>query len=127
TMRSARQVIGAVLRPTGRTKAYVQDGERERKILLDGMADGAREGRQSFDGELEKLIHAGRIDKEVGLSYASNRTNLQLRLETQSGEDVPSVTPSGKFQTLRDGGKAKTAPAPRPPQPASAMDDLIER
>ena len=46
------------------------------------MADGHLEGMQTFDGELEKLINAGLIDKETGLSYATNRTNLQLRLET---------------------------------------------
>jgi hypothetical protein len=78
-----------------------------------------------FDGQLEKLINAGGVDKEVGLSYASNRTNLLLRLETQSGADTSSVTPSGKFQqALRTAAKGAPAPAPKPAP--SEMDDLIE-
>jgi twitching motility protein PilT len=125
-MGGGRQAICEILRSTSRTKEYVQEGEREGKSLIDAMADGALEGMQTFDGELEKLISAGLIDKEVGLSYASNRTNLQLRLETQSGGEIQSVTPSGKFKVLRDGAKAAAAPAPRP-EPASEMDDLIER
>jgi hypothetical protein len=47
------------------------------------MNDGVLEGMQSFDYELERLIGAGVVDRETALSYATNRTNLQLRLETQ--------------------------------------------
>ncbi len=122
-----RVPICEILRSTSRTKEYVQEGEREGKSLIDAMADGALEGMQTFDGELEKLITAGVVDKEVGLSYATNRTNLVLKLETQGGgEATQSVTPSGKFQTLREGGKSKAAPPSRP-EAASEMDDLIER
>jgi Tfp pilus assembly ATPase PilU len=56
---------------------------------------------QTFDGELEKLINAGIIDKETGLSYATNRTNLQLVLETGGNQMSDDVTPSGKFPPLR--------------------------
>ena len=70
--------ICEILRSTSRTKEYVQEGEREGKSLIDAMSDGQLEGMQTFDGELEKLINAGVIDKETGLSYATNRTNLQL-------------------------------------------------
>ena len=80
-----RTAICEILRSTSRTKEYVQEGEREGKSLIDAMSDGALEGMQTFDGELEKLINAGVIDKETGLSYATNRTNLQLQLETQGG------------------------------------------
>jgi twitching motility protein PilT len=114
-----RIAICEILRSTSRTKEYVQEGEREGKSLSDAMADGALEGMQTFDGELEKLINAGVIDKEVGLSYATNRTNLVLRLETQGGDETPMATPSGKFAA---------AAAPRAPKSApSEMDDLIER
>jgi twitching motility protein PilT len=121
-----RVAVCEILRSSSRTKEYVQEGEREGKSLIDAMADGALEGMQTFDGELEKLIIAGVVDKEVGLSYSTNRTNLVLRLETQSGADTQSVTPSGKFQSLRGGaaaGKAASAPKSAP----SEMDDLIER
>jgi twitching motility protein PilT len=119
-----RQAICEILRSTSRTKEYVQEGEREGKSLLDAMSDGALEGMQTFDGELEKLINAGLIDKEVGLSYATNRTNLLLRLETQGGGETASVTPSGKFAAMRSGASgSKAAPKSAP----SEMDDLIER
>jgi twitching motility protein PilT len=116
-----RTAICEILRSTSRTKEYVQEGEREGKSLIDAMSDGALEGMQTFDGELEKLINAGIIDKETGLSYATNRTNLQLQLETQGGHDVPeSITPSGKFAAAPSSGRgAKSAP--------SELDDLIER
>src|SRR5436305_882452 len=61
-----RMAVCEILRSTSRTKEYVQEGEREGKSLIDAMADGALEGMQTFDGELEKLINAGLVDKEVG-------------------------------------------------------------
>ncbi len=110
-----RVAVCEVLRSTSRTKEYVQEGEREGKSLLDAMEDGVLEGMQSFDWELERLIGAGVIDKDVALSYATNRTNLQLKLETQSGADAgPSI-------------KAKEEAPARKAQPKSDMDDLIER
>ena len=115
-----RIAICEILRSTSRTKEYVQEGEREGKSLSDAMADGALEGMQTFDGELEKLINAGVVDKEVGLSYATNRTNLVLRLETQGGNETP--TPSGKFAAA-SGPATIRAPKAAP----SEMDDLIER
>jgi twitching motility protein PilT len=112
-----RMAICEVLRSSARTKEYVQEGEREGKSLMDAMNDGVLEGMQSFDYELERLINAGVIDRELALSYATNRTNLQLRLETQgSGAgDVQSVPVKG------------AAPRKTPPPPKSEMDDLIER
>src|SRR3954469_5054299 len=96
-----RMAVCEVLRSTSRTKEYVQEGEREGKSLIDAMADGTLEGMQTFDGELEKLINAGLVDKEVALSYASNRTNLLLRLETQSGSAADQEPPpSGKFPAM---------------------------
>ena len=117
-----RTAICEILRSTSRTKEYVQEGEREGKSLVDAMSDGALEGMQTFDGELEKLINAGVIDKETGLSYATNRTNLQLVLETGGNSMTDDVTPSGKFPSAPSApskGASRSAP--------SAMDDLIER
>ena len=115
-----RMAICEILRSNSRTKEYVQEGEREGKSLADAMADGALDGMQTFDGELERLIGEGKLDKETALSYATNRTNLQLRLETQ-GSDTGK---SGEG-TIPLKGAAK-APA-RPPRQPSELDDLIER
>ena len=120
-----RMAVCEILRSTSRTKEYVQEGEREGKSLIDAMADGTLEGMQTFDGELEKLINAGVVDKEVGLSYASNRTNLLLRLETQGGDNAPTETPSGRFPAQKPGAAASSrSPARSAP---SELDHLIER
>ena len=111
-----RMAVCEILRANSRTREYVAEGEREGKSLLDAMEDGVLEGMQSFDYELERLIHSGQLDRETALSYATNRTNLQLRLDTQGGGDVPSV-----------GVKKDPAAAGRRPAPKSEMDDLIER
>lgn len=69
-----------ILKSTMRTREYVEKGEIEGKSLLDAMNDGAQDGMQHFDGEIERLIRAGTVELEVGLSYASNMGNLRLTL-----------------------------------------------
>jgi twitching motility protein PilT len=113
-----RMAVCEILRSNSRTREYVAEGEKEGKSLLDAMEDGVLEGMQSFDYELERLITTGQLDRETALSYATNRTNLQLRLDTQGGDDIPGV-----------GGKAKepAGAGRRAPAPKSELDDLIER
>src|SRR5688572_8682994 len=115
-----RIAICEILRSNSHTKEYVQEGEREGKSLSDAMADGALDGMQTFDGELEKLIAEGKLDRETALSYATNRTNLQLRLETQGSDSTKSGEPS---IPVKGGSK----PPARPKRQPSEMDDLIER
>ncbi len=69
-----------ILKSTMRTREYVEKGEGEGKSLLDAMRDGATEGMQHFDSELDRMVRAGMIDLEVGLGYASNAGNLRLEL-----------------------------------------------
>jgi len=75
-----RVAVLEILKSTMRTREYIEKGEGEGKSLIDAMNDGAQEGMQHFDGELEKLIRAGTVDLEIGLSYASNAGNLRLSL-----------------------------------------------
>jgi twitching motility protein PilT len=113
-----RLAVCEILRSTARTREYVQEGEREGKSLLDAMNDSVLDGMQSFDYELERLINAGIVDRETGLTYSSNRTNLQLRLESNAD--------TSELQAVA----AKGAPAPAKkaaPPPKNEMDDLIER
>jgi twitching motility protein PilT len=124
-----RVAVCEILRSNSRTKEYVQEGEREGKSLTDAMADGGLEGMQTFDGELEKLITAGQVDREVGLSYATNRTNLLLRLETQGGgsSSEPVIGFKDALPSRQSGAHRKpTVPAQAPP-PKNDFDDLIER
>jgi twitching motility protein PilT len=116
-----RLAVCEILRSNSRTREYIQEGEREGKSLGDAIEDGALEGMQSFDSELYRLIQAGIVDTEVALSYATNRTNLQLRLETQSGME--------KVEAPKSAAKA-AAPAARRPAPKledDGLEDLIER
>jgi twitching motility protein PilT len=128
-----RQAICEILRANSRTKEYVQEGEREGKSLQDAMDAGSLEGMQTFDGELEKLILAGQLDREVGLSFATNRTNLQLKLDTQSGEasqeeSIP-LAPSDSMVAPNTGSHRPLGGGAQPGARGggSEMDDLIER
>ena len=69
-----------ILKSTMRTRDYVVKGENEGRSLTDAMHDGSVDGMQTFDDEIEKLWNRGVISKETALAYASNPTNLALRL-----------------------------------------------
>ncbi len=116
-----RLAICEILRSNSRTKEYVQEGEREGKSLQDAMEAGSLEGMQTFDGELEKVILDGTVDRETALSYSTNRTNLELRLSTQGSDAVDSAIPLAPSESSRGHHRSPRRPA------ASAMDDLIER
>src|SRR5690242_3512347 len=90
---SGRAAVFEILKSTLRTREYVQKGESEGKSLLDAMRDGSNEGMQCFDDEIEKLIRAGVIDIDTGLSYATNAGNMRLQLADLLEQDssVPSV------------------------------------
>ncbi len=77
---SGRIAVLEVLKSTMRTRDYVEKGETEGRSLLDAMRDGALEGMQYFDGEIEKLVRNGTIDLDTGLGFSSNAGNLRLQL-----------------------------------------------
>jgi twitching motility protein PilT len=87
-----------ILKATLRTREYVQKGEGEGKTLLDAMRDGSTEGMQCFDDEVEKLIRAGDVDIQMGLSYSTNPGNLRLLLADLLEEptDISSLMASNK-------------------------------
>jgi twitching motility protein PilT len=93
---SGRVAAFEILKSTLRTRDYVQKGEGEGKSLLDAMRDGSNDGMQCFDDEIEKLIRAGTIDIDTGLSYATNAGNLRLQLadllETVSDDGLDGLT-----------------------------------
>src|ERR1044072_3886514 len=69
-----------MLKATPRTREYIEQGETEGKTLLEAMNDGELEGMQHFDQVIEKMIRTGIITQESGLAYATNPSNLLLRL-----------------------------------------------
>jgi twitching motility protein PilT len=97
---SGRIAAIEILKATSRTREYIERGESEGKSLADAMEQGAVEGMQTFDGEIEKMIRSGVVNKDDGLAYASNQGNLLLRLgEFGSGGRPEAKTPPAKPQT----------------------------
>ncbi|HKQ86948.1 MAG TPA: PilT/PilU family type 4a pilus ATPase [Candidatus Acidoferrales bacterium] len=110
---NGRAAVFEILKSTLRTREYVQKGESEGKSLLDAMRDGSNEGMQCFDDEIEKLIRAGVIDMDTGLSYATNAGNLRLQLADLLEQDsgVPSVT-----KEVAEAKKAEDTPVGTDPE-----------
>ena len=82
-----RMAIIEMLKATMRTREYIEMGEKEGKSLLDAMRDGALDGMQYFDGELEKLVRSGAISVSTALLYATNAGNLRVALADVPDED----------------------------------------
>jgi len=110
---TGRVAVFEILKSTLRTREYVQKGETEGKSLLDAMRDGAGDGMQCFDIEIEKLIRSKVLDMDTGMAYATNEGNLRLLLADLS-EDQRDNIPSGSSTSAQ-----KTA--------ASVMEEMIER
>jgi twitching motility protein PilT len=85
-----RLAVLEVLKSTMRTREYIERGEGEGKTLLDAMRDGALDGMQYFDEEIEKLVRGGVVSYATGLLYATNPGNLQVLLADIS-EDEDSI------------------------------------
>ena len=69
----------------------------EGRSLTDAMHDGLVDGMQTFDDEIEKLWNEGIISKETAMAYASNPTNLALRLT-----DEPANAPKKGSKNQED-------------------------
>jgi twitching motility protein PilT len=86
-----RVPIVEMLKATMRTREYIERGESEGKTLVDAMRDGALEGMQHFDGELEKLVRAGELTVSQACLYATNAGNLRVQLADVADEDRDSL------------------------------------
>ena len=75
-----RVAVLEVLKSTMRTREYVERGEVEGRSLLDAMRDGALDGMQHFDGELERLVREGTVSMQTAVLYASNSGDLRVQL-----------------------------------------------
>ena len=77
---TGRIAVVEILKATPRTREYIEQGETEGKTLLEAMNDGELEGMQHFDHTIERMIRNQVITQENGLAYATNPSNLLLRL-----------------------------------------------
>ncbi|HXH90933.1 MAG TPA: PilT/PilU family type 4a pilus ATPase [Thermoanaerobaculia bacterium] len=89
-----RLAVMEILKSTMRTRDYVLRGETDGRSITDAMHDGSVDGMQTFDDELEKLWNERVITREIALAYASNPTNLALRL-TDEPEAAPPAGSDG--------------------------------
>ena len=110
---SGRAAAFEILKATVRTREYVQKGEAEGKSLLDAMRDAENGEMQCFDDEIEKMIRAGVVDMEVGLSYCTNMGNLRLCL-------ADFVEAQANSPTRAHATKTGSSPAPKPAAPSYA-------
>jgi twitching motility protein PilT len=69
-----------ILVANSRTKEYIERGEKEGRSMIDAMRDGAIDGMQTFDGELERMIRDGVVKRETALAYSTNANNLALAI-----------------------------------------------
>jgi twitching motility protein PilT len=78
----------------------VLKGETEGRSLIDAMHDGSVDGMQTFDDELEKLWQKRVITKEIALAYATNPTNLALRLTDEDADARPETSDSDSMLSM---------------------------
>jgi twitching motility protein PilT len=77
---SGRLPVFEILKSNARTREFVEKGEHDGKTLLDAIKSGEPDGMQYFDSEIAKLVRAGLIDLETGVSFASNAAVLGQEL-----------------------------------------------
>jgi len=84
-----RMAVVEILKATMRTREYIERGEAEGRSLVDAMRDGALDGMQHFDGELERLVRAGVLSIKTALLYATNAGNLRVQIADVPDDDNP--------------------------------------
>lgn len=104
-----------ILKSTMRTREYVEKGEGEGKTLVDAMRDGAIEGMQHFDGELERMARAGIIELQTALAFATNAGNLRLQMA-----DFAETPPADSAKPVAPKASPAKAPVTAEPVPVAA-------
>jgi len=78
--RSGRVPAVEILKVDANIRQYIEKTGPESETLLAAMKAGAKEGMQSFDSEIAKLLQSGVIDLDTALAYASNPVGLGQEL-----------------------------------------------
>jgi twitching motility protein PilT len=81
-----------ILISNSRTREYIEKGEKDGRSITDAMVDGAMDGMQTFDSELEKMLRAGTITRDVALAYSTNANNLALNINDLPTGDIQRRT-----------------------------------
>jgi len=76
-----RTAIIEIFKANPRTAQYIECDDHSGQSLLEAVKNGAADGMQHFDGEIERLVRAGMIDPETALAYARDPQALQKALK----------------------------------------------
>ncbi|MBZ5599749.1 MAG: PilT/PilU family type 4a pilus ATPase [Acidobacteriia bacterium] len=77
---SGRVAVIEILKVGPRTGQYIEHDDHPGQLLLGAIKQGAAEGMQHFDGEIEKLVRAGVVDMETALAHATDAQALRQAL-----------------------------------------------
>ena len=125
-----------ILKGTPRTREYIENGESEGKTLLDAMDDGELDGMQHFDQVIMRMIQSGVITQEDGLAFATNPSNLLLRLSglgssddfmREGGVTAGGPPPPSSAPRQPSGVAPRPAPARQDKSSSGSMLDIIEK
>jgi twitching motility protein PilT len=122
---SGRIAAVEILKSSPRTREYIEQGEVQGKTLLDAMEDGELDGMQHFDQVIERMIRSNVLTQELGLAFATNPSNLLLRLsglgtsdDMKAGFDDSIYRPTKEIDSLirsrMMGGLGKTEVSRKP-------------
>lgn len=78
---TGRIAIVEMVKAHPRIQSCIEINDHSGQNLLQAVRDGASEGMQYFDGELEKLVRAGVVDFDTAMMHASNPQELRRTLE----------------------------------------------
>jgi twitching motility protein PilT len=77
---AGRVAVAEILKSHPQTLSGPGGQEFSARSLLKIIQNGAAEGMQHFDAEIEKLVRAGIVDMDTALAYATNPRELQTTL-----------------------------------------------
>jgi twitching motility protein PilT len=79
-----RVAIVEVFKNTPITANYLECEDPSGDTLLEALKNGASEGMQHFDAEIEKLVRAEVVELETGLNYATDPQQLRRALSPEA-------------------------------------------
>jgi len=77
---TGRIAVVELLRANPRTQSCIDVHDSSAESLVQAMRDGSSEGMQYFDGELEKLVHAGVVTFDTAMMHATDPEQLRQAL-----------------------------------------------
>src|SRR5207245_9431723 len=76
-----RTAIIEIFKANPRTAQYIECDDRSGRSLLEAVKNGAADGMQHFDGEIETLVGSGMIHAETDQAYRGDHQALQTALQ----------------------------------------------